>query len=515
MANYILICFVIDCVSMLEESIQLRNFMRFLVSMSRLNILVKCVFLVACFASFGQTAKLRAYLDCKHYFAPGTGSYVEIITQYSAPTVQYIGSGNGLQAEIAVSFKVLHNQQVVAQDAYRLKSPLMKDSIVEDFYDVKRFALSPGKYDLEIEMRDLNTDLPAVNAVQPLEIKNQAQTVAFSDIQAIEYATKGGEDSPFYKSGYTIIPRITSYYSQEINTLPVYFEIYNTVSLAESECGLRQVIYDEDRGVELSELTVFSRHKTSDVIPIIRKIDLANLPTGSYRLNFTVLSRDLKELSQQNYFFERSNDIQADINPETIILDPSFQASITDDSVSYYLESLIPISKPAEIKKIITSLKTNDLEKQRKHIQAFWAISKPVNPYESWMNYKTQVQLVKQLYANNFQEGFETDRGRVYLQYGSPTNIIVRETSPSEYPYEIWQYNKIGKFSNKRFIFYNPDLVNNAYRLLHSDMLGELKNPGWQQVLSKRNTTNGNVDDPNSGVKDHFGGDSKDLFRQY
>jgi hypothetical protein len=76
-------------------------------------------------------------------------------------------------------------------------------------------------------------------------------------------------------------------------------------------------------------------------------------------------------------------------------------------------------------------------------------------------------------------------------------------------------YNKIGQFSNRRFIFYNPDLVNNAYRLLHSDMLGELKNPSWPQILSSRNTNKGNVDNPNQNVQDHWGGNSDDLFRQY
>jgi hypothetical protein len=91
----------------------------------------------------------------------------------------------------------------------------------------------------------------------------------------------------------------------------------------------------------------------------------------------------------------------------------------------------------------------------------------------------------------------------------------VKENSPSEYPYEIWQYNKIQAFSNKRFIFYNPDLVNNTYRLLHSDMIGELKNPGWSNALSKRNTTNGNIDDPNQNNEKHYGGNSNDLFRQY
>ena len=85
----------------------------------------------------------------------------------------------------------------------------------------------------------------------------------------------------------------------------------------------------------------------------------------------------------------------------------------------------------------------------------------------------------------------------------------------NEYPFEIWQYNQIGNFSNKRFIFYNPDLVNNAYRLLHSDMVGELKNAGWQQELSRRNTGNGTIDNQNGDVQDQFGGNAIDYYNQY
>ena len=157
------------------------------------------------------------------------------------------------------------------------------------------------------------------------------------------------------------------------------------------------------------------------------------------------------------------------------------------------------------MKNIIKIAKTKDNQVARKYIQLYWAKTAPHNTYDEWMKYKQQVQAVERLYANNFQEGFETDRGRVYLQYGSPTEIITQEFSSSEYPYEIWRYNKIGKFSNKRFVFYNPDLVNRAYRLLHSNMIGELKNPAWQSDLVRRNTMKGNIDDPNSTIQDSYG----------
>jgi len=175
----------------------------------------------------------------------------------------------------------------------------------------------------------------------------------------------------------------------------------------------------------------------------------------------------------------------------------------------------LPIAKAAENRNIRELLKSKDAGSIRKYLQAFWNQTAPGNAYNAWIQYKQQVLYVQSLYKTNFQKGYETDRGRVYLQYGAPSISNLKEGSPSEYPYEVWFYNKIGKFSNRRFIFYNPDLTNNAYRLLHSDLIGEVKNPGWSQVLSRRNTVNGTVDDPNLFNSRSWGQNSNDLFRQY
>ena len=284
--------------------------------------------------------------------------------------------------------------------------------------------------------------------------------------------------------------------------------------LEDTVFGLKQTIINADTDAEIEAQTIFTRHYASDVLPILRKIDITDITSGKYIVKYTLLNKNMKELSVQSYEFERSNDVQLSYTGD-IVLDPAFQNSISEDSLGYYLESIIPISRSSEIKNIMKISKTKDAGKARKYIQQYWNTTAPKNPYEAWIKYKKQVQMVERLYANNFQEGFETDRGRVYLQYGSPSNILSKEYSPSEYPYEIWTFNKIGAFSNKRFVFYNPDLVNKAYRLLHSDMVGELKNPSWPRELAKRNTSNGNVDDPNQNVLEHWGGNSNDYYRQY
>lgn len=483
-----------------------------------MKIIQKVLFLMSFFivnSLFAQTPTLRAYMDNKQFYAPGSGNYIEIYFQFVGYSVNYVPVAEGLQGELAISIQLLNGTTVVAQDAYRLQSPIMKDSIIDDFYDVKRFGLEPGKYTLALELLDLNSKNASIKASQTIVIEDLGDAIAASDIEAIEYASKGDESSIFYKSGYNMVPRLSTFYPSQLTSIPVYFEFYNTQLLEDSICGLKQTVINTETGFELSELTTYTKEKTGEVLPVLRNVDITKIPTGKYALTYTLISRSMSELTTQTYLFERSNDMEITLDFETIVLDPSFQGSITNDSVAYYLESLIPISKPAEIKNIIDVLKTKDLDMERKHIQAFWLKTSPGTSYDSWLKYKAQVQLVERLYSNNFQEGFETDRGRVYLQYGSPTNVIIKEVSPTEYPYEIWQYNKIGVFSNKRFIFYNPDLVNNAYRLLHSDMLGELKNPAWPQILSKRSTVDGNIDNPNSNVQQHFGGGSNDLFRQY
>jgi GWxTD domain-containing protein len=465
--------------------------------------------------SHAQPQSLRAYMDNKQFNAPGVGNYIELYFQFVGSTIRYQGRENGLQGEISIEVQITANEKVINSDAYRLLSPIMKDSIVEDFYEVKRIALPPGHYQLHVKLQDLGAENPPISAKQNLDVLDFTDSICVSNIEIFEYAIQDPNPSNFTKSGYKIIPRLSTFYPEALSSIPVYFELYNTHLLSDSIFGLKQSFLHAKSGNELEQFTTFSRHNAAEVIPILRNVDIAKLQTGTYFLKYTLLDRNLSELSTQTYFFERNNDMEVEVDAANFVLDPAFQASITPDSVGFFLESLIPIAKQGEIKNIIQLTKSKDAEKQRRYIQAFWIMTAPNEAYEKWLNYKGQVQLVEKLYANNFQEGFETDRGRVYLQYGAPTNIIIKETYPSEYPYEIWQYNKIAQFSNRRFIFYNPDLVRNSERLLHSDMLGELKNPGWPQALSRRNTNKGNIDDPNHHNTKHFGGNSNDLFRQY
>lgn len=466
-----------------------------------------------------QKTNLKAYIALKEFYHPEIGNYVEVQLQFAihSASLKTIGD-TSFQASVAIYMDIVFEDSIIKSDAYVLNSPLyaIKDSLIEDFYEIKRFALEPGKYILKIEIRDINSpNGNKISGTESFQIHKMSDAVSISDIIVAEYAFKSESESIFQKSGFHIIPMFFNFFSTESNKIPIYYEIYNSHLLEDSTIGVMYKIINAENNTELEDFTILNRFSTIELLPNIKVIDIEFLASGSYLLELSVVDRDFNVLSSRSYAFERNNEVLSVIDSDNIILNPAFQESIMDDIIFYYLESLIPISRPAEIKNIVASLKTKNVEKCRKHLQAFWIRTSKIDSYESWLKYKIQVDFVEKVYANNFQEGFETDRGRVYLKYGAPNNIISRETSPSEYPYEIWTYNKIGVFSNKRFVFYNPDLVNKAYRLLHSDMVGELKNNAWPQILSKRNTINGNIDNPNQNNSNHWGGNSNDYFRQY
>ncbi len=466
------------------------------------------------FSGLAQNQKLKVYLDTKQFFEPESGNFVEINFQFVAPTIAYNGVEHGLIGELAVILDIIQNADTITSDAYRLETPLMRDSIVEDFYDVRRFALAPGQYELHLQIFDLVRNSEPITGLIKLNIEEKGKDLSFGDIQNVEYASQGDQGSVFFKSGYDIVPRLSNYYPEQLNALPYYTEIYNSDKLGIPEFGLKQSVFSSENKLELEEYTKYFRYKSNTVVPVLRQVDISELPSGNYYLSLSVIDSSMQTTLEKKYFFERTNKESFVLN-ENIALDPAFEGSIPKDSISFYLASLLPISYGESAVMILNTLKEKNNEKSLKLIQSFWLATSKATAYESWLNYKQQVMHVEKLYSNNFLRGFEADRGRVYLQYGAPTNVIVREASATEFPYEIWQFNKIGKFSNKIFVFYNPDLIANNYRLLHSDLIGEPKNLNWPVALQVRNAFNGDTDNTNTSSPDYFGGQSNDLFRQY
>lgn len=479
-------------------------------------ILVAAIFIGA--TAFGQDKKLKAFLSEGQFYAPEAGNYIEVQLNFVGYSLKYTDREEETFAEVEISQVFSQNDTVVVADKYLLKSPLVIDSLVEDFHDIQKYLLAPGKYRYDLVIRDVNSKNEPISITKSIKIDDMSKELGFSSFTAAESIRANPElQSIFTKVGYDVIPMVGDYYPTEIQNLLYYLEAYNTDSTFEdSVYVVEQKIIGRDVRFDLEEYTRYFRYKTTAIQPIAKVIDISMLPTGAYTLELNLLNRDKKIMVRSAFDFDRNNTEKVnELAFESVILDPAFEESVPQDSTDYYVASLIPISRQGEVKNIIRLLKEKDKELNMRYLQAFWKQTTPENPYEGWMKYKAQIQKVEELFATNFQVGFETDRGRVFLQYGAPSNVIEQPSSPAEYPYEIWRYDKIKQYSNKRFIFYSKTNLNKDYTLLHSDMIGELQNFRWKYALNKRSTPDQNLDDPSGGANPHFGGNSSRYYNSY
>lgn len=487
--------------------------MQYIYSMKFIFLIASLFFIISC--SFAQSKKsLKVYTDYNFYYDPSLGEYIELKFQFDANSLVLVKENSWFRSKVDVEIQLLKDSTKIVRKLYAVESPKYQDSIFMDFFDVKRYPLKPGSYQLLISFSDPYSKQKSISSKQAIVVPDLHSKISISDIQVCENIRETSEVTILSKSGYALFPRLINYFPADCQFLPTYLELYNP-SKDSVSLRLKTSFFKQGDTNEIVDMTRFSDVVIQDVTPIIQKNIISNLSTGSYRMVYSLIQGSTI-LCTSAYFFDRMNEPLEYIATDNIVLDPIFQKSIPNDSLPYYLASIIPVANPMEIPIINKLVKENDLDKMRKYMQSFWVItSGRLNASNSWLNYKEQVKMVEKTYSTAIFKGYESDRGRVYLKYGQPSAIAARETSPSEYPYEIWQYDKIKQFSNKRFVFYNPDLVNNHYQLLHSDMQGELKNYRWQQLLTKRNSPNQNIDDPNDGNKEHYGGESMDVYNQY
>ena len=111
----------------------------------------------------------------------------------------------------------------------------MLDSTVEDFYDLRKYALEPGIYTYELVIKDAYSG-EEVSGEQGIKIETTADnTIGFSDIEFIQDAYPSEEKNNFTKNGFFMLPYLTNYFPPEMDKIAFYFEIYNANKVLEDK----------------------------------------------------------------------------------------------------------------------------------------------------------------------------------------------------------------------------------------------------------------------------------------
>ncbi|MBL7942131.1 MAG: GWxTD domain-containing protein [Flavobacteriales bacterium] len=434
-------------------------------------------------AGVSDAFAIKAYFDYKVFYDPASGPYAEFILSFDGASMKYRPlSDSTHKAEAEVTLIVSQHNKVIDFRKVTADGPVLPIGLTSDFMALERMRLADGDYDLEIKLTDLaNPETPEIHR-QKISINHLSEGLFLSDIELINAYSPTEEANAFSKSGFDVIPSVSNHYGDGHNVLLLYVEVYNADKYFGTDSAFVVVSSIESlTGSSVDGIMKIKRDKGKPVCPEFHTLDISSLGSGDYRLRVEVRDRNNSAVLSRYIPITRTQFAPATVTPDMLAV--SFAGKYTDrDSLLAIVESMQPIANPGERSTIQNVIPSAELIELQGFFYSFWQNRNSSQPEAAWRAYEKELKAADAAFGNKVKKGWQTDRGRVYLQYGPPNTRVERPHPTDYWPFEIWHYYESGKGRNLKFLFYNPSLSGD-FELLHADAPGEIFNASWREMV--------------------------------
>lgn len=384
---------------------------------------------------------------------------VDLYTKISYDRLQFINTADGFTAryEVAAAFYGV-DEKGRPQDLVQTRS--WERSVTagafgatqsRDFFDsaTQSLALAPGRYLLEVQVTDLETEQAASRRL-PVAVRDLDKPVAVSDLILID-AFDARESS--------ITPRVESHVSSDVGELTFFYELY--AERATRVRVTREVVHTGKGGAIPTMRSIFGLDRGEDLGEILYTQEEA-LPLKPGRTQ-TVMNIPIRDLKAGEYLVrlvvESEGGRLLDHAEKTVVVEWTGLAEHLRD-LDQAIAQLQYIAKDKDLRYI----RDGRTEGERLHrFREFWEKRDPTpgtDRNERMEEYYYRIASANQKYgglAGRLAQGWKTDQGHVLVLFGEPERIE-RQGSGAQ-PHEVWYYNRIGR----RFIFVDEG---GSFRLL-------------------------------------------------
>lgn len=461
--------------------------------------------------------KLDAYYNYGIFKNQNEEIYIENYLRILPKTYFIKNNGQGERSgRVSVHFTYSSGSSIVFEDKVILSTGelLATDTNSYSLPGIFRHPLKEGNYKLQIYLEDLHAD--GINTLTHSDSifvhfnKNKPQ-MSFpfftSEVKAEE------QGSIFNKSGLFMLPYEGITWHNQSEFMTFYQEIYGASTYIKDSIYLLHY-YLQD----LSNDQVISETEQSKILPLQSfNASINYLPIKDLKPGFYFFVAEVRDINQNVY-------TQSKMYVQIVGKEPEFNLSDIEsvgtewltyvnnrDTLEEYIRSLAPISNRNEINLAQSILKSENSDALKKYIVSYWYRKSGEDRLQAFKDYRFKVGFVNTYFSTPIRRGYQTDRGRVYLQYGPPDVRSERPNEPHAYPYEIWWYYKLKTQSNRKFVFYTTESATNDYELLHSDAIGERRTPNWEFILNGRGKKDSDID--NNSYQQNYGSWGNDLWR--
>lgn len=385
---------------------------------------------------------------------PGKGR-IDIYVQVPYPEINFVKVEEQYTGRFEITAAVLSQEKQQLWQKSQLVELHLKDfsqTISNSSFSLKQFStnLAPGKYDLLLQVTDQESK-KVETSKQSIIVKDfWNDTLALSDVMMVRRVIIDGNRK-------NIVPNLTGMIGKELNNFYFFFEIWNRAQLDSVQLICKFI----NSKREVVAQRIKSELLTGNRTQIIWQIDTLSINPDKYLLLIEAAGK---------FKTDSSKSFHASVSRPCIVRIKNIPLIITD--IDKAIEQLQYIAQGDEIS-FIRKAATPD-EKQKRFLE-FWSnrnLASKVLNNELMEEYYSRVEYANKNFATSYMEGWRTDRGMVFIQYGSPQNIERHPFDSDNKPYEIWYYYD----QNREFIFIDETGFGD-YRLRYpeTDLWGRIR----------------------------------------
>ncbi|HUI30013.1 MAG TPA: GWxTD domain-containing protein [Candidatus Acidoferrales bacterium] len=466
-------------------------------SIFRLREFAVCLSVFVFFLQSADAQKLRVNFDFATFRYDSTKTYAEVYYGFNGNALRFVRVVNKDSSRtfadsllFDVSVCTTKPDSVASRQIWEVPVIIpdtTQEYIRKNLVGKIDFAVSPGNYRLIVKCDDLNDSLKGDSVATDFPVPDyNVDKLETSEIELCSTITQGKSSSIFYKNTYDVIPNPSIIFGLGMPIIYFYLEVYNIpTGKGDSLFTAGYEIRDSFGQVRKNSFRTRKKFGASSVE--VGTVNGSNLKTGAYTFTYTVSdsAANLVASSSKKFFVYNPN-LGAPEAPDSgvaskIILS-SVYATMGEEQLdkefgeAKYIASSSEKSQYGEI---------TGLEGKRQFLYEFWKrknSEENSNGKDERTEYLQRVAYADDHFRAGMREGWQTDRGRVYIMYGNPDEIDRHPNETDSKPYEIWYFNSVE--GGVSFDFVDRTGFGD-YQLVNSTERNEIHDDNWQQYLTQ------------------------------
>lgn len=375
-----------------------------------------------------------------------SGTRIDVYTRVPIIRVSFINTPDGFTAGYQIKLDAVEWSD---NDRLRnlVESKIWEANLVVDSYSetqldnrfdftTQSISLEPGRYLFEFELSDRNSNQTYLRSI-PVMVRALDGDIAISDITLLD---------SYDETDFTIVPRVSSRVGSDEGGFQVFYEVY---SAGDRDVTITQEIRrTREDGTATIDPQDVSDGEVVETDLVFTKEELASLTSAKSQYIVTVPMDDFRvgTYSIRVTISGLTGDILDTVERRFVVQWNGLDAHIQDID-----DAIAQLEYMAERRELSFILDAPNQVERLQRFQNFWNKRDPTpgtKRNERMEEYYYRIAAANQNYGA-VREGWKTDRGYVLVRFGEPDHVRKKPHSFDYEPYEIWEYQRIGR----QFVF--------------------------------------------------------------